>query len=111
MAFVVTAACIDKVDGACVTVCPVDCIYEGVRSRYINPDQCIDCGACEPVCPVGAIFNEYDVPKELEVFIGDNKTFVIDVLGDRFTALGSAASAARLGPAGADTDLVSNFPG
>ncbi|RFT23662.1 ferredoxin, partial [Bifidobacteriaceae bacterium GH022] len=28
--------------------CPVDCIYEGDRTLYINPNECVDCGACEP---------------------------------------------------------------
>ena len=36
----------------------VDCIYEGGRSLYIQPDECVDCGAYEPVCPVEAIFTK-----------------------------------------------------
>ncbi len=31
--------------------CPVDCIYEGERKLYINPNECIDCGACETRVP------------------------------------------------------------
>jgi NAD-dependent dihydropyrimidine dehydrogenase PreA subunit len=49
-------------DKACVDECPVDCIYEGTRMLYIQPDECVDCAACEPVCPVVAIFYEDDVP-------------------------------------------------
>ena len=54
----------DVKDKACVDECPVDCIYEGSRSLYINPNECVDCGACEPVCPTEAIFYEDDLPDE-----------------------------------------------
>src|SRR4051794_3942201 len=51
MTFVIAEPCIDVKDRACVDECPVDCIYEGGRMLYIQPDECIDCAACEPVCP------------------------------------------------------------
>jgi ferredoxin len=38
-----------------VSVCPVDCFYEGPNFLAINPDECIDCGVCVPECPVDAI--------------------------------------------------------
>ena len=41
----------DVKDKSCIEECPVDCIYEGGRMLYIQPDECVDCGACEPVCP------------------------------------------------------------
>jgi Fe-S-cluster-containing hydrogenase component 2 len=44
-------------DGACMDVCPVDCIYESIEQMFINPDECIDCGACVPACPVEAIWD------------------------------------------------------
>jgi ferredoxin len=47
-----------------VTVCPVDCFYEGPNFLAINPDECIDCGVCIPECPVDAIFAEGDIPQE-----------------------------------------------
>ncbi|MBN9376440.1 MAG: ferredoxin, partial [Cellulomonas sp.] len=28
-------------DRACVDECPVDCIYEGGRSLYIHPYECV----------------------------------------------------------------------
>lgn len=40
--------------GACVEVCPVDCISEG-DIYVIDEDACIDCGACQEVCPTDAI--------------------------------------------------------
>ena len=64
MTYVITQACVDVKDLACVEECPVDCIYEGNRMLYIQPDECVDCGACEPVCPVEAIYYEDDVPAE-----------------------------------------------
>ena len=49
MPYVIAQPCVDVKDKACVDECPVDCIYEGSRSLYINPNECVDCGACEPV--------------------------------------------------------------
>ena len=46
-----------------VDECPVDCIYEGARSLYMNP-RVRRGGACEPVCPTEAIFYEDDLPDE-----------------------------------------------
>ncbi|WP_240743094.1 indolepyruvate ferredoxin oxidoreductase subunit alpha, partial [Microbacterium sp. K36] len=54
MTYVIALPCVDLKDKACIDECPVDCIYEGERSLYIHPDECVDCGACEPVCPVEA---------------------------------------------------------
>jgi NAD-dependent dihydropyrimidine dehydrogenase PreA subunit len=59
--YVITDACVDVMDRTCISECPVDCIYEGSRSLYINPDECIDCGACEVVCPVTAIVADFDI--------------------------------------------------
>jgi ferredoxin-like protein FixX len=47
MTYVITDACIDVKDKTCLDACPVDCIYEGGRTLYIQPDECIDCGLCE----------------------------------------------------------------
>ena len=58
MTFVVDDKCIDCKHTTCVTVCPVDCFYEGPNMLVINPDECIDCGLCEPECPVDAIRGE-----------------------------------------------------
>ena len=58
MTYVVDDKCIDCKHTTCVTVCPVDCFYEGPNMLVINPDECIDCGLCEPECPVDAIRSE-----------------------------------------------------
>tara|TARA_R110002096_G_scaffold267647_1_gene461383 strand:+ start:1565 stop:2101 length:537 start_codon:yes stop_codon:yes gene_type:complete len=55
MTFVVTENCINCKFQDCVTVCPVDCFYEGENFLVIHPDECIDCGVCEPECPADAI--------------------------------------------------------
>ena len=72
MAYYITETCIDVKDKACVEVCPVDCIHpidgEGEPMRYIDPDECSDCGACEPECPVEAIFAEEDMPEDQDRF-------------------------------------------
>ena len=72
MPYVITEACINTKDKACVDVCPVDCIYEGPEQLFINPDECIDCGACVDPCPVAAIFPEDEVPPEQKKFIAWN---------------------------------------
>ena len=65
MTYVIALPCVDVKDRACIDECPVDCIYEGERSLYIHPDECVDCGACEPVCPVEAIYYEDDLPERV----------------------------------------------
>jgi ferredoxin len=75
MSYIIGSACISCIDGACLNVCPVDCIHgpisptgEGYelfgmtledkegKQLYIDPDVCINCGACVPECPVDAIY-------------------------------------------------------
>jgi len=68
MAYVIAEPCVDVHDRGCVDECPVDCIYDGARKGYIQPDICVDCGACEPVCPVSAIFHEEELPPEWAVY-------------------------------------------
>ena len=75
MTYTIAEPCIDVMDRACVDECPVDCIYEGPRMLYIQPDECVDCGACEPACPVTAIFYEDDVPAEWKQFTPINAEF------------------------------------
>ena len=40
MPYVIAQPCVDVKDKACVDECPVDCIYEGSRSLYINASRC-----------------------------------------------------------------------
>ena len=72
MPYIITESCIGTKDASCVSVCPVDCIYEGTDQYYINPDECIDCGACEPECPVEAIYSDDWVPENMRMFIEKN---------------------------------------
>ena len=84
MPWTITRLCRDCVDTGCVSVCPVDCIYEYVgtdkekfpNQLYIHPDECIDCGACEPECPWQAIFEEPAVPEVLKDDIDLNHAMV-----------------------------------
>jgi ferredoxin len=75
MPYVITDACIDVKDKTCLDACPVDCIYEGGRTLYIQPDECIDCGLCETVCPVAAIHADDRLPEELKPWIDVNRDF------------------------------------
>jgi NAD-dependent dihydropyrimidine dehydrogenase PreA subunit len=76
VAYVVTEACIDVQDRACMEECPVDCIYPGDRMMYIHPDECVDCGKCMPACPSEAIHSEYKIPTGQEAFVEANALFV-----------------------------------
>ena len=107
MAYVITEQRIDELDGSCVDSCPVDCIYEGLRKRYISPDECIDCGACLPECPVDAIIAPDESPDP--VWAADNAAFFAQPLPGRDAALGSPGGAGPAGPAGTDTPLVAGW--
>jgi NAD-dependent dihydropyrimidine dehydrogenase PreA subunit len=106
MTYVIGEPCIDVLDRACVDECPVDCIYEGARSLYIHPDECVDCGACEPVCPVEAIYYEDDLPPSLEPYLEDNARFFAEPLPGRAEPLRSPGGAAKTGVVGDDTKVV-----
>ena len=72
MTYIVKDECVKCKLMDCVSVCPVDCFYEGENMLVINPDECIDCGVCEPECPIDAIvadveYNESDKDKWLEI--------------------------------------------
>ena len=110
MTYVIGQPCIDVLDRACVEECPVDCIYEGARSLYIHPDECVDCGACEPVCPVEAIYYEDDLPGPLQPYLRDNEAFFNECLPGRAEPLDSPGGAAKLGRLGVDTPLVASHP-
>ncbi|MFM9377640.1 ferredoxin [Gordonia sp. VNK21] len=109
MTYVISQPCVDVMDRACVEECPVDCIYEGRRSLYIHPDECVDCGACEPVCPVEAIFYEDDLPDEWAAYQTDNADFFALNLPGRDGPLGSPGGAAKLGPLPVDAPLVASL--
>jgi NAD-dependent dihydropyrimidine dehydrogenase PreA subunit len=101
---------VDVTDKSCVQECPVDCIYEGARMLYINPDECVDCGACKPICRVDAIHWEGDLPDGQRHFLDDNADFFGLVLPGRRAPLGAPGGAAALGPVGVDTPLVAAMP-
>jgi ferredoxin len=63
MTYLVTDNCVKCKHTTCVSVCPVDCFYEGEDMLVINPDECIDCGVCVPECPVDAIVADVDLPE------------------------------------------------
>ena len=89
MTYVVAEPCIDVLDKACIDECPVDCIYEGARMMYVNPEECVDCGACEPVCPMEAIYYCDDVPERWSAFV--------PAATDFFARVGNHGGASSLG--------------
>lgn len=101
MTYVVVGACVDVKDKACIDECPVDCIYEGARMLYINPDECVDCAACEPVCPVDAIYFDENVPDELSQYTQYNREF--------FDTLGSRGGASKLGVLDHDPEPIKSL--
>jgi ferredoxin len=92
--YVITSLCVEVCDTGCVQVCPVDCIdgpvdlrrlksmptderKEAVRGKqlYINPEECTGCAACVSECPAAAIFEEDEVPENLQSAIKENAAF------------------------------------
>jgi NAD-dependent dihydropyrimidine dehydrogenase PreA subunit len=110
MAYVITSACVDVKHKACAAECPVDCIYEGDRTMYINPEECVDCGACRLLCEVDAIYFEDDLPESEHKFRTDNAAFFADVLPGRTAPLGTPGGATDLGAVGVDTPMVAGLP-
>lgn len=102
MVYVVTEACIDVQDKSCMQECPADCIFEGGRMTYINPNLCIDCGACVSVCPVDAIYYDAELPGEQEHFVEVNERFF-----DEFAAPKGGRKAGKLPY---DVDVVASAP-
>jgi NAD-dependent dihydropyrimidine dehydrogenase PreA subunit len=98
MAYVIAEPCVDVHDRACVDECPVDCIYDGLRKSYIQPDECVDCGACEPVCPVAAIFHQEDLPPEWLRYASIEREFFSTAV----TGLGFPGGASKVGDIATD---------
>jgi ferredoxin len=102
MTYVIAEPCVDVKDKSCIEECPVDCIYEGGRMLYIQPDECVDCGACEPVCPVEAIYYEDDVPAPWKQYAEVNSGF--------FQTIGSPGGASKVGAKDSDHPVVIALP-
>ena len=100
--YVIAEPCIDVKDKSCIEECPVDCIYEGSRMLYIQPDECVDCGACEPVCPVEAIYYEDDIPSQWKEFGA--------VAGEFCVEIGSPGGASKVGPTNTDPAKIASHP-
>lgn len=79
MTFVVTSNCQRCRFTDCVSVCPVECFHGDAEMLYIDPDECIDCGACVPECPVEAIYDETELPEELQAWTEINKNKAPDL--------------------------------
>lgn len=110
MTYVIGKECVDVAEKSCVQECPVDCIYEGARTMYINPEECVDCGACKPACRVDAIYWEGDLPDDQVVHLDDNAAFFRELLHGRDAPLGSPGGAGTVGRVGVDTPLVAAMP-
>jgi NAD-dependent dihydropyrimidine dehydrogenase PreA subunit len=110
MTYVIAQPCTDVMDKSCILECPVDCIYEGGRALYINPDECIDCGSCEPVCPEEAVYLADDLPEKFLPALESNAAFFSLPLPGRDEPLGNAGGFAGVGPVAADTEFVAALP-
>jgi uncharacterized protein GlcG (DUF336 family)/NAD-dependent dihydropyrimidine dehydrogenase PreA subunit len=75
MPFVITDICVK--DGACVEVCPVECIHTTPTSPqfYVDPEICIECQQCFIVCPVQAVYLHSELPMEHMVAAERNAAF------------------------------------
>lgn len=109
MTYVIGSVCIGVMDKSCVAECPADCIYEGARSLYINPDECVDCGACKIACRLDAIVYETDLSDGEKRHLVDNAALFHTVLPGRDEPLGAPGGAHAVGRVGIDTPLVASM--
>ncbi|MBL4769050.1 MAG: ferredoxin family protein [Rhodobacteraceae bacterium] len=111
MTYVVTENCIQCKYTDCVAECPVDCFYEGPNFLVIHPDECIDCDACVEACPADAIFNEDDLPENMQHFLGINEELaqVWPQISDQSDPLPDADK--WVGVAGKLDKLIKSVPG
>ncbi len=61
----------------CVNACPVNAITIIDKKAFIDNDKCISCGKCDIVCPVDAINFPTDVTKIEEMFVNNEKIFLL----------------------------------
>lgn len=106
MTYVITDPCIDVKDKACLKACPVDCIYEGGRTLYIHPEECIDCGLCETICPVAAIHADDRLPADKQDWLAVNRDF----FGPAITGWGRPGGADAKYTSTLDHPLVTAWP-
>jgi len=104
MPYVISDACMQSKDQACVDVCPVDCIYIAKGRLWIQPDECTDCGACESECPVQAI-SYADVESDDQDLI-EAREFFNTVLPGRDSPIGSPKGAEKYGEIDSDHPRV-----
>ncbi|MBX7080422.1 MAG: ferredoxin family protein [Nannocystaceae bacterium] len=92
MTFVVTSNCNGCRFTDCVAVCPVECFHGDDTMLYIDPDECIDCGACVPECPVEAIYDETELPDNLQEWKATNASRAkgLPVVNEKGTPLSGA---------------------
>ncbi len=83
MTYVVTDNCIRCKYMDCVSVCPVDCFYEGEHMLVIHPDECIDCGVCEPECPAEAIKADTEPGLEKWLVLNAKMAAVLPVITEK----------------------------
>lgn len=110
MTYVIGKECVDVMHKECVKECPADCIYEGARSLYINPNECVECGACAIACEVGAIYFETDLPDDELEHLADNAAFFTETLPGRDAPLGDPGGAWDVGRVGVDAPYVASLP-
>ena len=94
MTFVVTSNCNGCRFTDCVAVCPVECFHGDDKMLYIDPDECIDCGACVPECPVEAIYDETELPENMQEWKAKNADLAkgLPVINEKGTPLPDAES-------------------
>jgi ferredoxin len=100
MPHIVTDRCLRCRFTECVTVCPVACFHGDAQMLYIDNAACIDCSACVPACPVHAIYEQSDLPQDMNEWIEINaqRAAELPIVSDKQTPLpGAEARKAELG--------------
>ena len=104
VAYVIVEPCVDVKDGECAVVCPVECIYEGGRMFYIQPDECLVCAPRVSVCRVESIVDAAEVPAATAAYVDANREFIDDA------ATGWGATGGRSAALDLDHPVVAQIP-
>jgi NAD-dependent dihydropyrimidine dehydrogenase PreA subunit len=102
MPFAITDAGTDNKDLSCIEDRRADCIHEGARRLYVNPDECIDCGACEPIRPADGSYPDRRLPEDRHAFRAGNAGFLMVTRPGRDAPIGPPGGSHEIGPAAGD---------
>jgi hypothetical protein len=106
MGYVITAPCIQTMDGSSTQECPVDCIDEGDSTLHITAKGYLERGAYEPVYPVEVTAGQRRAAPGHTGFVEVNAKFLTEALTGREAATGAPRGSCQSAPIGVDCPML-----